>query len=174
MKRTLSIIQKADPNFYESVGKHIIKWLEHNKATRQKPGTQKELCRMLEQHKTARITPSQLSRYIKGINKMPAKIENAITNTFGFASEYFVKHHARSEDRLSIEQLTKEDLFKLIHEQKLLIQSWKEYGFRNSDMFDKYINENSQLIKISHKLIEENDKLRAEARAFRKELKNAD
>ena len=172
MKRSLSIIQKADPNFYEAVGKYIVKWLDQNKATRRKPGTQKELCRLLEQYKTATITPSQLSRYIKGINKMPAKIENAITNTLGFASDYFVKHHARTEDNLVMDQLTKEDLYKLIYEQKLLIHTWKEYGERNSTMFEKYMNENSELVKMSRKLVEENDRLRAEIRELRKQIKN--
>jgi hypothetical protein len=102
---------------------------------------------------------------------MPAKIENALTNTLGFSSEYFVRHHAKTDDYVAIEQLTKEDLFKLIHEQKLSIQSWKEFGFRNSDYLKKYIDDNSALIRMNMKLMEDNDKLRAGMRELRKQLK---
>lgn len=170
----LSILQKADPGFYQNVGQYIIKWLDQNKASRQKPGSQKELCYILERQHHINITPPQLSRYLRGINKMPAKIENAITNSLGFKSEYFIKHHAAAEEKFSLDLLTKEDLYKLIHEQKLLIQEWKEYGFRNSELFNKYINENGELVKMSRKLIEENDKLRFEMKELKKQLKNSE
>lgn len=160
MKHKLSITEKSDPTFYEQVGQYIIKWLDQNKAQRQKPGTQKELCFILERNHHIKITPPMLSRYIKGINIMPAKIENAITNSLGFKSDYFVKHHAAADDKLAIEQLTKEDLYKLIHEQKILLQEWKQMSFRNMDLLNRHINDNGELIKMSRKLVEENDRLR--------------
>ncbi|MFA5803711.1 MAG: hypothetical protein WC879_03615 [Melioribacteraceae bacterium] len=170
MKRSLSIIEKSDPTFFKDVGESIIKWLDQNKKARQKPGTQKELCFILERNHQIRTNTGQISRYIHGINKMPSKIENAITN-LGFKSDLFVKHHASADDKLALDLLTKEDLFKLIYEQKLLLNEWKEMSFRNDTRFSNLQNENIDLVKMSRKLVEENDKLRSEIREYRKQLK---
>jgi hypothetical protein len=166
-----SIVPKSDPKYYEEVGQYISRWLSQNKKDHQKPGTQKELCYVLERQHQINLTPAQLSRYINGINKMPAKIENAISN-LGFKSDYFVKHHASSEDKLALDLLTKEDLYKLIHEQKLLLHEWKEIGFRAETRMNKLMDSNSELVRTSSKLVDENDKLRVQIRELRKESKN--
>lgn len=170
MKRSLTIIQKADPTYFKEVGEYIVKWLAQNKVARQKPGTQKELCFILERNHQINIKASRLSRYINGISKMPAKLENAIAN-LGFKSDYFVKHHAAADDKLALDLLTKEDLFKLIYEQKILLNEWKEMSFRNDSRFTNLQNENLELVKTCHKLVIDNDKLRTEIRELRKQHK---
>lgn len=172
MKRSLKITEKADPTFYEDVGKYIIQWLAQNRKARINPGTQKQLVQKLEQHHHLNITEPMFSRYLHGVNKIPAAIENTLINAMGFRSEYFIKHHASEEDKLTIELLTKEDLYKLILELKLLINEWKESYFKTGARADRLSTDNSELVKMSKKLVDENDKLREQIRGLKKELKD--
>lgn len=89
MKRRSFLKDKAAPEFYENVGKHIIEWLDQNRGLGKSPSSQKELCRKLDFKCNIEIAPAQLSRYIHGINIMPGKIERALVDDFGFNSNFF-------------------------------------------------------------------------------------
>lgn len=158
----VKIIKRKAPEFYDRVGKHIIAWLKQNSKTRTKPGNQKELARMLDK------TPSQVSRWIKGINDMPAEVITILTDRLNFKRSYFDEYFNYKINGALPENLTKEDLIRLIYEQTLLIKEYKEYSSLYSQRINKYIDMNYDLLKVNKRLIDENEDLRRKL----KELKN--
>lgn len=162
----VKIIKRKAPEFYERVGKHIVAWLKQNNKTRSKPGNQKELARMLEK------TPSQVSRWIKGINDMPAEIISILTERLNFKRSYFDEFFNYKINGSIPENLTKEELIRLIYEQKLLINEYKEYSSLYSQRINKYIDMNHDLLRTNKRLIDENEDLRRKLRELKKESKN--
>ena len=118
-----------------------------------------------------KITESMLSRYIHGISVMPGQIEHILTTQYRFNSNFFAKHHANVQDKLSLDLLTKEDLYKLIHEQQLLINEWKESYYNNANRIHAMLDDIRDLSKQSSALIDKVDKLQEQNRELRKQLK---
>ncbi len=161
---------KSAPQFYEKVGQHIISWLAKNKSIHEEPGTQKELVDKLKKL-GVNVTTSQLSRYISGENEMPARIVTALVDHLGFKSSTFSDYYIRERDNLQLDLLTKEDLYKLIAEQTLIIQEWKDINRTYGDRFNKFYDENHQLVLGLEKSIKDNEKLSAEIRELRRKIK---
>jgi transcriptional regulator with XRE-family HTH domain len=148
------------PRFFDRVGKKIIEWLKENARQNRKPYNQKQLALLLK------ITPSQLSRYINGINEMPASVVSILIDHLGFSSNCFTDYYAEKQNGIIPEYLTKEDLYKLIFQQQLLIKEWKDFGLWHSDRARRLLDDNRDLIASTKKILDENEKLR-------NELKNA-
>lgn len=155
------MIKKQSPYFYDRVGRFIIQWLQENKRTHTKPRNQKELAYMLGK------TPSQLSRWIKGINDMPAEVVDKMINHFGFKSKFFDDYFREKSEGPLTELLTKEDLFRLIREQNILLAEYKTSMLFYSDRSRKLLDEQRSALRTNERLLDEIEKLR-------KQLKNAD
>lgn len=164
---TRKIIKKADPLFYEKVGKYIELWLRDNRKARNKPGTSKECANML------RISPPQLSRYINGINEMPPEIMSQLINNFNFNGKYYEEFLAHKGE-YKLDGLTKEDLYKLIRELQILNDKNTSTMLYYADRAGKYSNDNNKLVLQMSKLIDDMEKLRKENRDMRKQLKIED
>lgn len=157
-------IKKADPLFYEKVGKFIELWLKENHKAKIKPGTSKELANMV--HKTA----PQIHRYIKGITKMPGEVMTHIIAMHGFNPKYYDNYITQKHD-INLEHLTVEDTHRLIRELQLLNDKLQNMFYKYADANVKLQTDNRQfLLEFSH-LIKENDELRKELREMRKQLK---
>lgn len=156
------------------VGKQIIKWLDDNRKSRTKPGTQKELCSILENSYHYNLKPPQFNRYIKGINKMPAQLEYILTSSLGFNSDIFVKHHAAKDDKLTLEHLTTDELYKLIAEQKQLLNEWKDMYFNLANRNSKHQEDFVEVIKSFRTLLAENEKQKEKIKELKRELSQSD
>ena len=149
------------PNFYDRVGKHIIEWLKENKKSRRKPTTQKELAARLK------IEPPQLSRYIAGVNEMPAICVTILIDHLGFQGKYFTDYFAEKQNGIIPEQLSKEDLFKLIFHQQQMIKEWKEFGVYHSDRSRKLLDDNRDMVLTCKRYLDEIEKLRNEVKKLK-------
>ncbi len=158
------INKKADPLFYEKVGKFIELWLKDNKAKRIRPGSNKELAAFLKR------TPSQVSRWIHGINQMPATIILHLNQMHGFNSKHYDEYLAQ-KNNISLDHLTKEDLFRLIREMQIAHDRDNELLLKFFDSSTKLHEEHYHLVRQSRTLIDEVEKLRKENRTLKKQLK---
>jgi len=158
------LIKKADPLFYERVGKYIELWLKENNKLRSKPRTQKELAYMLKK------TPAQLSRWIRGVNTMPASVITALNHMHGFNNKYYDEYIAQKSD-IHIDHLTKEDLFRVIRELQISHDRDKEMFSKYLDMGDRMRTENYKLTQLCRQLMEDNERLRKQLRELKKQLK---
>jgi hypothetical protein len=169
MKLRKSTLQtKAAPAFYEKVGVYIEQWLNSNHKLRLRPGTQKELSSELKKYGVV-ATPSQLSRYINGINEMPARVVNVIIDQLGFKAQTFSDYYIKQRENINLELLTKEDLYKLIAEQTLIIKEWKDIANNYSGRVHKLLDDNVALVKAMHKSISENEEMRKEIRSLKRD-----
>ena len=172
MKRKHSTLKnKSAPQFYDKVGKHILEWLEHNKKIHEKPDSQKELSAILRQQFDYKVTASQISRYISGENEMPARIVNALVDHLGFKSQIFSDYYVLERDKVQLDHLTKEDLYKLIAEQTMIIKEWKDIGTFYGDRSSKYIDENHKLVLAMERMIHDYDKQQSTIRELRRKIK---
>ncbi len=149
------------PNFYDRVGKHIIQWLKDNKKSRRKPGTQKELASLLK------VEAPQLSRYLAGVNEMPANCISKLIEQLGFAGKYFTDYFAEKQDGFIPEQLSKEDLFKLIFHQQIMIKDWKEFGLYHSDRSKRLMDDNRDMVLACKRFLDEIEKLKNEVKKLK-------
>ena len=161
------LIKKADPLFYEKVGKFIELWLKDNSRGNTKPRTQKELAYMLKK------TPAQLSRWIRGINQMPASVITQMSHLHGFNMKYYEEHIAQ-KNSYSLDHLTKEDLFRLIREMQIAHERQSQYFSTFIDTQDRRIRENYELVKMNRQLVEEVYKQREKINELRKQLRLAE
>lgn len=160
------MIKKQAPYFYERVGKYIIEWLKENAKIKQKPKNQKELAALLK------VNTWQLSRYINGINDMPASCVNILIEHLGFKSKHFTEYYAEKQNGIVPESLTKEDLLKIIFQQNLLIKEWKDFGFYHSERVRRLMDDNREIIMNSSKLLEEIEKLRMQLKNIKSKTAN--
>ena len=159
------LIRKTAPEFYDRVGKHIVAWLNDNRRTHRKPGDQKELARLIDK------TPSQVSRWIKGINDMPAEVITILTDRLGFKRNYFDDYFHSKMPGAIPENLSKDDLLRFIYEQNLLINQYKDYAALYSSRINKSMDMNHDLLRTNKKLCDENEELRRKIRELKKDLK---
>ncbi len=172
MKLTNSTVKnKSAPLFYDKVGKHILTWLDNNKKIHEKPGSQKELSAILRQQFNYKVTSSQISRYISGENEMPARIVNALVDHLGFKSQIFSDYYVSARDKVQLDHLTKEDLYKLIAEQTMIIKEWKDIGTFYGERLTKFIDDNHQLVLGMKKMVEDYNKQQDTIRELRRKIK---
>ena len=157
---------RADPLFYDKVGKYIELWLADNRKGRIKPGTSKELANMV------RKTPAQMSKYIHGITTMPAEVMSSIMSMHNFNPKYWDNYQAQKND-INLEHLTIEDTHRLVRELQILSDKYKDGFYKYSDAYSKLQSDNQKLVMEAMKLVTDNDNLRQELREVRKQLKLA-
>lgn len=163
--REITVTKKAAPYFYEKVGKHIVAWLKENKHIHVKPYDQKSLARLLDK------TPSQVSRWIKGINEIPPDVVHKLINHLGFRSKYFDEYFVEKSSERLTEILTKDDLFRLVREQNILLAETNNRMFYYADRINGYMKDNRELVLAQKKLLDEIEKLRTELREHKNKEK---
>lgn len=166
--RNSTLKSKSAPDFYERVGKYILVWLDQNRAARIKPGNQKELAHILRTKYDILVSASQMSRYISGVHHMPPQISTCLIEHLNFKSTYFSDYYVHQRDKIAVENLTKEDLLKLITEQNLIMQEWKQWAMHNSNRLNKTLDQNYDLIRAANNYLNTIEILRKEIKELKK------
>jgi plasmid maintenance system antidote protein VapI len=148
-------------NFYDAVGKHIQEWVKTSHLK-----TQKKLAQRLE------LSEYQLSRMITGAQPMPGHIITKLTEHLGFSSKYFSDYFTLQNDNNIPENLTKEDLIKMILSYQIIVNDAKEMYTWSWNKVERIMGDNKDIIKSSVALLKENENLREKIKKITKELED--
>lgn len=120
---------KKNKIFAEIVGNEIKKWVKGHYKYR----SMKILSRELE------ISPSDLSRYCSGEREMPGRIVDRLLK-LGFKESIFTEFYSKEFHKAAPENLSKDDLIKLILEYQRLLDEYKTLYFAAITRTTKYID----------------------------------